>query len=156
MVSQEVYSIHLNLLTFLFSQKSLGQKDFDFRNPLLSILKMDRLDKKANKTEFWVLENSFCSLFIFKVRLLSRAHSYILVWSLWNRGSLWLEIFLLKSLGRKKSKTKLFSFLILFFQMIRVASDNDVLMPTESVLEFEAHLIVQDILPRFIRDKLGD
>ena len=52
MVSQEVYSIHLNLLTFLFSQKRLGQKDFDFRNPLLSILKMDRLDKKANKTEF--------------------------------------------------------------------------------------------------------
>ncbi len=38
--------------------------------------------------------------------------------------------------------------------MIRVASDNDVFMPSESVFEFEAHLIVQDILPRFIRDKL--
>ena len=39
--------------------------------------------------------------------------------------------------------------------MIRVASDNDVLVPTEGVFEFETHLIVQDILPRFIRDKLG-
>ena len=40
--------------------------------------------------------------------------------------------------------------------MIRVASDNDVLVPTKGVFEFETHLIVQDILPRFIGDKLGD
>ena len=40
--------------------------------------------------------------------------------------------------------------------MIRVASDNDVLVPTKGVFEFETHLIVQDILPRFIRDKLGN
>ena len=39
--------------------------------------------------------------------------------------------------------------------MIRVASDNDVLVPTKGVFEFKTHLIVQDILPRFIRDKLG-
>ena len=44
----------------------------------------------------------------------------------------------------------------LFFQVIRVASDNDVLVPTKGVFEFETHLIVQDILPRFIGDKLGD
>ena len=31
---------------------SLGQKDFDFRNSLLRNFKIDRLDKKANKTEF--------------------------------------------------------------------------------------------------------
>ena len=42
----------------------------------------------------------------------------------------------------------------LFFQVIRVASDNDVLVPTKGVFEFETHLIVQDILSRFIRDKL--
>ena len=40
--------------------------------------------------------------------------------------------------------------------MIRIASDNNVLVPTKGVFEFETHLIVQDILPRFIRDKLGD
>ena len=40
--------------------------------------------------------------------------------------------------------------------MIRVASYNDVLVPTKGVFEFEAHLIVQDILPRFIGNKLGD
>ena len=40
--------------------------------------------------------------------------------------------------------------------MIRIASDNDILVPTTGVFEFETHLIVQDILPRFIRDKLGN
>ncbi len=29
-------------------------------------------------------------------------------------------------------------------------------MPTKGVFEFETHLIVQDILPRFIGDKLGN
>ena len=32
--------------------KRLGQKDFNFRNSLLSTLKIDKLDKKTNKTEF--------------------------------------------------------------------------------------------------------
>ena len=60
--------------------KRLGQKDFDFRNSLLWHFKIDRLDKKANKTEFWVSDDSFCSFFIFKVRLLSktRTNSHII------------------------------------------------------------------------------
>ena len=40
--------------------------------------------------------------------------------------------------------------------MIRVASGNDVLVPTKGIFEFETHLIMQDILPRFIWDKLED
>ena len=39
----------------------LGQKDFDFRNSLLQIFKIDRLDKKANKKSIL----SFRKLFLF-------------------------------------------------------------------------------------------
>ena len=39
--------------------------------------------------------------------------------------------------------------------MIGVASENDVLVATKGIFEFETHLIVQDILPRFIREELG-
>ena len=39
-------------LSNLACQMRLGQKDFDFRKFLLSILRINRLDKKANKTEF--------------------------------------------------------------------------------------------------------
>ena len=43
---------------------------FYFGNALSYIIKMDNFSQKANKTEFWVLENDFCSFFIFEVELL--------------------------------------------------------------------------------------
>ncbi len=39
--------------------------------------------------------------------------------------------------------------------MIRVASYDDIFVPSECIFEFEAHLIVEDILPRLVRDELG-
>ena len=42
---------------------SLGQKDFDFRNSLLEIFKIDRLNKKANKKSILSVRKTFLFAF---------------------------------------------------------------------------------------------